>query len=356
MTPIVRCYSTPAAPSTTPLAVPIALISKIRSLRPGTPLSLARSALQASSNSLPDALAWISEQAAASGAAKSKKLEGREAKEGLIGVALVADGLGEGGVRGAMVEISCETDFVARTDQFRELVESVARSLAFFAEPVSIGADASIPHLKHHSTESVNSTPVIPLPSVSSAVVPTSTIPTISTSISTLVSLLGENISLRRSLSFTLPSFPIDSAYPTHLASTFLHNAVTSGPDKDFQSGSLAGLLLFKLPKGGKVEKADVKKIMRVLARQVVAVPTSSVRSASNTSEAPSPSSEGEQSLVLYDQALLTLSSSEELAFEQGANVQSVLGIWSKGKGIEGEGLQVVEVERWEVGGGMKEQ
>jgi elongation factor Ts len=58
------------------------------------------------------------------GAAKAAKRAGREASEGTVAVHV------EGGV-GALVELNCETDFVARNDTFqslaRELAEHVAR-------------------------------------------------------------------------------------------------------------------------------------------------------------------------------------------------------------------------------------
>ena len=62
------------------------------------------------------------------GLAKAGKREGRATSEGVIAFA-VADG------SGAMVELGCETDFVARTDDFRALAEGLAGAVA---------ADASI--------------------------------------------------------------------------------------------------------------------------------------------------------------------------------------------------------------------
>jgi len=50
------------------------------------------------------------------GIASAAKREGREAKEGLIG-------LKTEGQKGILVELNCETDFVAKTDPFQELLE-----------------------------------------------------------------------------------------------------------------------------------------------------------------------------------------------------------------------------------------
>lgn len=324
--------------SPTPLAdkpsVPIALISKIRSLRPGTPLSLARSALLSSANDVDAALAWIAAQAADTGAAKAKKLEGRAATEGLVGVALLGDGTGGVGVRAAMVELSCETDFVARTDEFRALLEQITRALAFFAEP-----STSSTHLTLHPPSSLADTPLVPSPSdASSTSAPFSTI---GTSISSTISRLGENISLRRAATLSLD--PVLPGSTTHLASTYLHGSTSpASTDTSFQSGSLASLLLCRLPSGGEVDRVDVKSVLRALARQVVAVPTDSVRGSGKGEE--------EVSKALYEQPIMTMVSSEKLVFGEGATVEQVLEAWSRKRGVEGD-LEVMEVQRWEVGG-----
>jgi len=57
------------------------------------------------------------------GLAKAGKREGRATSEGGIAIS-VDDGVG------AMVEVACETDFVARTDQFGSLLDSLARAVA----------------------------------------------------------------------------------------------------------------------------------------------------------------------------------------------------------------------------------
>ncbi|KAK4703896.1 elongation factor Ts, partial [Phenoliferia sp. Uapishka_3] len=323
---------------------PMALISKIRSLRPGTPLTLARSALVASENDLDGALKWIADQAASSGAAKAERLKGREAKEGLVGVAMLGDGMGGVGVRAAMVELSCETDFVARTDEFRDLLESIARSLAFFAEPsFSI---TSPTHITTHTPASIADIPILPPPSASVPTKPLTEgpLPTIATSIATTISRLGENISLRRAVSLAVE--PALRRTDLHLASTYLHGSKTSANnDTSFQSGTLASLLVFKLPPGGEVEKPALQAFARAIARQVVAVPTTSVRKSGEVK------TEEEHSTVLYEQPLITLSSSDKLEFEQGSLVGEVLKKWSAKAGVDGEGLEVVEVRRWEVGG-----
>ena len=73
------------------------------------------------------------------GLAKAGKREGRATTEGAIAIALR-------GSAGGMVEVGCETDFVARTDDFTQLVESLARATADDASITGTAAllDASI--------------------------------------------------------------------------------------------------------------------------------------------------------------------------------------------------------------------
>ncbi|GAA5962827.1 hypothetical protein JCM3765_001536 [Sporobolomyces pararoseus] len=331
-------------------SVPVALIAKIRSERPGTPLSLARSALQASNNDLDAALSWIAQQAKESGAKKQEKLAARTADQGLVAVAVLADGTGGTGLRASLVEMRCETDFVARTDEFRELVEGVARSLAFFAEPSSTSSLQSL-DVKSDSTLDM---PVVPSPhQVTQSKASSSSSPsapeTVRSSLASIVSRLGENIKLHRASSIALePSLP-SSPSPTYLASSYLHASKTPtdvASQDGVQSGTLGGLLIAKLSKGGNVEKPEVKSLLRALARQVVAIPTSSVTS----SPGSPPLQEGEPSTALYEQQLITMAPSPKFEFEHGSSVQEVLKKWSQVRGVEGEGLQVVELARWELG------
>ena len=58
------------------------------------------------------------------GLASATKKAGRTASEGIIGSYIHMDRIG------VMVEVNCETDFVARTDDFRNLVKDIAMHIA----------------------------------------------------------------------------------------------------------------------------------------------------------------------------------------------------------------------------------
>ena len=59
------------------------------------------------------------------GMAAAAKKSGREAREGLI-----SSYIHTGGRVGVLIEVNCETDFVARTDRFQELVRALAIQVA----------------------------------------------------------------------------------------------------------------------------------------------------------------------------------------------------------------------------------
>ena len=58
------------------------------------------------------------------GLAKAEKKAGRETKEGLIRSAISSDSK-----RGVLIEINCETDFVARNEEFQALADKVAQAI-----------------------------------------------------------------------------------------------------------------------------------------------------------------------------------------------------------------------------------
>jgi elongation factor Ts len=72
------------------------------------------------------------------GLAAAAKKAGRDAREGLV-----SSYIHTGGRVGVLIEVNCETDFVARTDEFQKLVRDLAIQVAGMA-PSYVDAD-SIP-------------------------------------------------------------------------------------------------------------------------------------------------------------------------------------------------------------------
>ena len=75
----------------------------------------------------------------AKGAAKAAKREGKAANEGAIGTYIH-----HSGKVGVMVELNCETDFVANTDDFQGLARDVAMHIAA-AKPLAVSTDSIAP-------------------------------------------------------------------------------------------------------------------------------------------------------------------------------------------------------------------
>jgi elongation factor Ts len=83
-----------------------------------------RNALKETNGDKAKALALLQKQ----GLVKAQKSSGRTAKQGLVTSYIHA-----GGRIGALVEVNCETDFVARTAEFQELAHSIAMQVAAMA-------------------------------------------------------------------------------------------------------------------------------------------------------------------------------------------------------------------------------
>ncbi|HET9984808.1 MAG TPA: translation elongation factor Ts [Longimicrobiales bacterium] len=71
----------------------------------------------------------------AKGAAKAAKRAGKETREGAVGSYVHM-----GGKIGVLVELNCETDFVARTDDFQQLVRDIAMHIAA-TNPLAVTAE-----------------------------------------------------------------------------------------------------------------------------------------------------------------------------------------------------------------------
>ncbi|KAM6100956.1 elongation factor Ts, mitochondrial [Pterocles gutturalis] len=87
--------------------------------RTGLPVLRCREALERYGGELGQAQAWLQEQAQRLGWSRATDLRGRRAREGLVGL------LREGPAA-VMVEVTCESDFVARNAEFQRLVEQAA--------------------------------------------------------------------------------------------------------------------------------------------------------------------------------------------------------------------------------------
>lgn len=98
-------------------------INKVKKLREETQAGIAdcKKALEEAKGNMKKAKELLSEW----GVAKAAKRGDRETTTGIIDAYIHA-----GGTIGALVTLGCETDFVARTDEFKKLAHEVAMQIA----------------------------------------------------------------------------------------------------------------------------------------------------------------------------------------------------------------------------------
>jgi elongation factor Ts len=92
-------------------------------------------ALEASDGDVSKAKKYLAEQGLASAAKKAH----RETAQGIVESYIHA-----GGRIGALVEVNCETDFVARTEQFQTLAREIAMQIAAM-NPLVVSEDEELP-------------------------------------------------------------------------------------------------------------------------------------------------------------------------------------------------------------------
>ena len=116
------------------MAIPTHQVKELRE-RTGAGILDAKNALESTGGDMEQAIQILREKGLAAAAKKAT----REAREGHV----LAYIHGNPGRVGVLVEVNCETDFVARTDDFRALVHNVAMQIAA-ANPQWV-TDADVP-------------------------------------------------------------------------------------------------------------------------------------------------------------------------------------------------------------------
>ena len=113
------------------MSVDAKLVKSLRD-RTGAGMMDCKKALVESNGNIDNAVDFLRK----TGIAKAEKKGSRETKEGLI-----YPYIHSGGRLGVLVEINCETDFVAKTDGFKELAHNLAMQIAA-TNPVSLDRDS----------------------------------------------------------------------------------------------------------------------------------------------------------------------------------------------------------------------
>lgn len=341
------------------LKASIKLIAEIRKITDNqTSFAKAKEALLATQNDLDAALSWLEKDSIASGAKKAAKVASRIANDGLVGIVVLADGGAGAGasgrpnpVRAAMVEVNCETDFVARNDLFAKLVTDIAHTTAFLAEAPSSSSSQSLSKTGLITPFPIDLLSAAPLISASSTqgLDPTRTI---STAIQETTSKIGEKISLRRACSFVGPALPPTSELGLRVG-TYIHLAGSQS-----QTGKIGALVALALKSKNLAGFAagggeEVRVIGRALARQVVGLGAERVQGDGSSSGELGDAS----STALYEQPFMMRPGGGT-----EASVRAALDTWAKEKGLilaeeepgQGEGVEVLEFVKWTAGEGIE--
>src|ERR1700682_1292884 len=141
-----------------------------------------KAALAENAGDMQAAIDWLRKK----GRSKAAKKAGRVAAEGLIGVQTA-------GIKGVVVEVNSETDFVARNEQFQGLVKMIAWVA------LEVGPD----------TEKIKAAKVGQV--------------TVETAIADAIATIGENMTLRRAAALEVGK---------GVVSSYVHNAVIEGAGK----------------------------------------------------------------------------------------------------------------------------
>jgi elongation factor Ts len=181
----------------------------VKQLRDATGVGMmdCKKALAETNGDMEAAIDWLRTR----GLAKAAKKADRVAAEGLVGVA-------SDGTRAAVVEVNSETDFVARNEQFQNIVAGIAK--------LALDADGDVARLSE-----------MPFPGTGHSV---------SAELTEAISKIGENMNLRRTDLVSVSD---------GVVSSYVHNAVREGLGK---IGILVGL-----------ESTGDKEKLNVLGRQV---------------------------------------------------------------------------------------
>jgi elongation factor Ts len=335
---------------------PLKLVAELRKLTEVS-ITKARDALAASNNDLSAALNWLQNDLAISGAKKAAKIAHRTAGEGLVGASVLSRGTGSspGGVRAALVELNCETDFVARNALFGRLVADVAHTAAFLAESGS-GSGPDEPYRHEHEHE--RKTYIHPVPRdrlldapllsaegerleefSSSKAGAGARNGTVGNAIRDAIAKLGENIVLQRAVSVVHDPVPRLRGDLGLRVASYTHGGVSPSQGR---IGALA-LIALKSPRltpllSSLDFRQELERIERSLARQIVGFDTLAIR--------------GEEG-ALYDQPFMMFGDAHE-----GETVGAGLARWARQKllvvdtdGAEAGGVEVVEFVKWTVDG-----
>lgn len=236
---------------------------------------------------------WLNEQAQSMGWAKATKLDGRATAQGLVGIVTQKN-------IGAMIEVNCETDFVARNDNFLKFVELASRACLKYVANLPESDLISRTEFKSESLKNLIG----------------SNDKKLSDELALVIGSFGENALMKRAVCFKVPESV------QLIGMTFSPSSNNIAAENEFQSGSHATIL-------GLRTKAELtQELKKNLCLQVIGTNPQKIGDKENDK----PVGEGEDETCLIHQ---------EYLFDVSQTV---------GELLDEHQIEVVDFERYEVG------
>lgn len=338
----------------------IGAIAELRKAVPGTSLTAAREALTAtmpdaaSTPNVKDAIQWLENQSAVQGQKREAKVASRTTNEGTVAVCTLSDGLLGASARAAIIELNCETDFVARNQIFGALARDIAHTAAWF--PIIAPQVSGL--LSDVDLAAFLECPIMPYEGTADD---KRDVKTVRATITEAVAQLGEKIALTRVASLSPPDNDT-----VHVCGSFAHGTAAQPPKARhpdaapaFASGRIASLLAVQV-QGSLEELAkrtanaddarakELRALVRSIARQAAGFPTQRIRSSDSSA---SENESGDSSTVLLDQpfAMLLPAAGLDAGASEGTVRECLRAFSEKHEGRRG-GVRVASMRRWEVG------
>lgn len=249
------------------------LLAKLRK-KTGFPFISCKKALEQHNNDYATALEWLKQEAQKEGWARATKLQGRETMHGLVGVVL------ENNI-GVMVEVNCETDFVARNVKFQALVSSVANSVM-----KSCKSDRVEKRLvkKQMNAEQINCLPWEDQVGK-----------TLADYVALNIGTLGENMSIRRSVCF-IPGEEV-------LLSSYVHSTGDLVAGEKCQSGKYSSLLAYRVVAPSFEAHQNLQLFGQQLCQHIVGMNPSCI--GSTEEDPPTEETKDDENRMLFQEYLL---------------------------------------------------
>lgn len=198
-------------------AADTSVLAKLRK-KTGYTIANCKKALEMHANNIDKAEAWLHGQAKEMGWAKATKLAGRTAAQGLVAVRFDKG-------HGILVEINCETDFVARNEKFQKMIEDAANVCYKFA---------------HTSIQAKGPLTKMCLDAEQLAVLPTNDGSTLGEKLVLMIGSVGENAVLKRATCWKANDESINISAYTHPGT----------PNQtEYSAGKYGAVIAYKLKK-----------------------------------------------------------------------------------------------------------